>query len=230
MAVQYNCKRLKLFLNCISYISYRSQQQQQQQLDQHLQRNVAGRLSQQQQQALHHKKDRHRSSIERSAIAHAGYMLPVDDLDYGVGAPAVRSFDTTSNASSEGASSCNGGGGSVHMSAGGGIRYQSDRGAGATAAFKHQHHMSQQSMGGGVAPIPTRGGLSLDAGGDAQHSSSSGESATSGSMLVAEHGFVRFRAIDTAAAAAAAVPAQAQQPNASFRTTGRGKERPFIDS
>lgn len=163
-------------------------------------------------------------------------MLPVDDLDYGVGAPAVRPFDTTSNASSEGASSCNGlggGGGSVHMSAGGGIRYQSDRGAGVAAAFKHQHHMSQQSMGGGgvVAPMPTRGGLSLDAGADAQHSSSSGESATSGSMLVAEHGFVRFRAIDTAAAAAAiTLPVQAQQPNASFRTTGRCKERPFIDS
>lgn len=154
-------------------------------------------------------------------------MLPVDDLDYSVGGPAVRSFDTTSNASSEGASSCNGG--SVHMSAGGGIRYQSDRGAGVTAAFKHQHHMSQQSMGV-VAPMPTRAGLSLDAGGDAQHSSSSGESATSGSMLVAEHGFVRFRAIDTAAASATTVPAQATQPNASFRTTGRCKERPFIDS
>ncbi|KAJ6641022.1 hypothetical protein Bhyg_05955 [Pseudolycoriella hygida] len=124
----------------------------------HLQRNITGRTSQQQQ-----RKDRHRSSIERSSTSHlsSGYSMMGED-SYGGG----RQLDSASNASSDGGS-CSGGSAV-------GMRpcYQPER-----QHFKQMHR--QHDINGGSS--------------DAQNS---GDSATSGSMLVAEHGFVRFRALD----------------------------------
>lgn len=112
-----------------------------------------------------------------------------------------RQLDSASNASSDGGS-CSGG-----SAAGMRACYQPER-----AHFKQMHR--QHELNGGSS--------------DAQNS---GDSATSGSMLVAEHGFVRFRALDDMGIMKHSPGiAQQQHPNAPFQTTGRSKERAFTNS
>lgn len=186
-----------------------------------MQRNTATRLSQQQlaqiQQQQQHtaKKDRHRSNVERTAAAAAAapaYMLPGGELegpDYNdrmmMAAAGRGAYDSVSM-SSEGQHSgaaigLDLDGGSVHV-AGAGVRYQSDR--------RHHHDM-------------TGGGHHLANNHNNHSSSGSGgeSSATSGSMLVAEHGFVRFRAIDQLPGGAAAGQQQQHQQQQSFRGGGQ---------
>ncbi len=112
-----------------------------------------------------------------------------------------RQLDSASNASSDGGS-CSGG-----SAAGMRAVYQPER-----PHFKQMHR--QHDINGGSS--------------DAQNS---GDSATSGSMLVAEHGFVRFRALDDMGIMKHSPGiAQQQHPNAPFQTTGRSKERAFTNS
>lgn len=155
------------------------------------------------------KKDRHRSSIERS------YMM--DDTDSGPGGGGCnphgvpsshRPFDTVSQASSSDVSGSSGVGsagntdGIVHMN-GSSIRYQSSSSGG--------------GGGGGFSKASSATVLP-------ENSSSGGESATSGSMLVAEHGFVRFRAIDQQGGAAAPGSGGPQIPmHPSFRAPTMGR-------
>lgn len=205
------------------------------QQEHHLHRIVPGRMSQQQLLALQHKKDRHRSSIEHTTLNHSNhgtlgnvkYATPNDDHEYSSG---CRPFDSTSNASSDGGTSITGGTALVSTN-NSCIRYQSDRNCGAASGihFKQMHQIPPQHQS-----ITTNNDINLDA----LHScSSSGESTTSGSMLVAEHGFVRFRAIDngtqqqlnTSSTTAQHLPPQ--HLNASCRTSHtRGKEKSYTDS
>lgn len=167
------------------------------------------------------KKERHRSSIERRSTSHlaSGYMMSEDEYS-----GAGRQLDTASNASSDGAGSLSGGMGGMDNRDGiRGCHYKSHSG---TSSGRHY-----DSAAAAAACI------------DAQHSSS-GESATSGSMLVAEHGFVRFRALDDMGISKhsshinsshhgqQSVPGAGIQtnPTSSFRTTGRNKERAYTNS